>query len=206
MKKLIKVLFIILVLSFPLNTFSQERKIKLGIQSGWFKANYYYKNIQPGWNIGGEASFFINKNFFLAAHYNCGFGSYIEERRSIFFDSWNEKGNNAELTNINFGILAGYNQPITNRLNVSWQFGIAQFIEICKFPIRIVRPDVLYGWSHAVETSGTHYCVAFPSKFNVGFMLTQKLEIGFAAGFYIEPDYKPAIVGLYCGPQLNVVF
>ena len=207
MKTTTKFITFLLAIGLPLFGMTQERQIKLSVQTGWFKANNQYKNMKTGWNCGGDASYFISKRFFIAAHFNYGTGRYYEDRYTKFPDDAGFPRGvlNADLININIGLMAGYQLPITKWLNVSAQFGIAQYVEVTDFLIRVVRPDVLDGWTHQ-NAHRAWVSASFPVKFTVGFMPLKFLEIGIAGGFYLGPDYSPAIVGLYLGPQLSVIF
>ena len=102
--------------------------------------------------------------------------------------------------------MGGYCLPITKWLNVSAQLGFAQYVEVSDFPVRVVRPDLPDGYSYGENITRTRVSASFPVKFSIGFQPLKFLEIGIAAGFYYEPDYSPAIVGLYWGPQLSVMF
>ena len=72
MKTVIKLFLLCLAISLPLYGTAQERKIKLSVQSGWFRANNEYKNMHTRWNCGGDASYFISNRFFITAHFNYG--------------------------------------------------------------------------------------------------------------------------------------
>jgi hypothetical protein len=143
----------------------------------------------------------------LTAHYNYGKGHYYDDIHTQHpDDKLYLNGTNADLIILNMGLLAGYSLPIIKGVNLTGQIGFSQYIATALYiPDRIYAPDWPLGYIPS-NYEETLISAAFPVKFTIGFMPTKYLEIGFAAGFYIEPDYHPAIAGVYYGPQISVLF
>jgi hypothetical protein len=180
----------------------QEHKIKLSFQYGRFNGGNEYKNIQTGNSFGGDASYFVTDRFFITAHFNWGESDYYESYYSNSPESWHLGGGaNAMLTINNIGLMAGYQLPVTCWINLSVQAGFSQWIEVRHFPMK--SEEVI---PYLSDLELTRFSAAFPVKFSIGFPLLKHFEAGLSAGFYIAPDYTPAIAGIYFGPQLSYVF
>jgi hypothetical protein len=205
----VKKVLIIILLSLSFLSHSQERKIKLSIQEGYFNAGSNYSHIKPGWNVGGDVSYFLSKHFFLTAHFNYGVNSYYENNLSLYNDlnPHSSDGTNANVIINNIGLLAGYNFPVTSWMNLSGQIGFSQWIEVID-DFLLIDHDHLADIPRdgVIQVDKGQISAAFPVKLSVGFTPWKHIEIGLAGGFYIEPDYKPLWVGFYFGPQLSVCF
>jgi hypothetical protein len=206
-KRLFSILLVLL--SFSLLSYSQERKIKISVQSGYFNAGEEYPEIKPGWNAGIDASYFLSNHLFLTAHFNYGKNKYYNKELSVYstLNPHSSDGTNSNVIINNVGLLIGYNFPVTTWMNVSGQVGISQWIEVIDDYILLDHdylPDIPQGG--IIQVDKGYISAAFPVKFSIGFTPLKYLEIGLSGGFYVEPDYDPSFVGFYLGPQLSVLF
>jgi hypothetical protein len=209
---------LILGLTFPILSYSQRKTFKVGIQHGYFNAGSAFQNVVPQKNTGIDISYFLSNCFFLTGHFNYGTSDYYETSLTKYPNDrlfWEQSGDvftNSRLIMNNIGLLAGYYLPVTEWANLTGQVGYSQFIRITKqFPLRIIwDEDMPYTMSHA---DFAVVSAAFPVKFNIGVTpfkrlnigLAKNIEIGYALGFYMEPDYG-VFTGVYHGPQLSISF
>ncbi|GHS96014.1 hypothetical protein FACS189421_00360 [Bacteroidia bacterium] len=225
-----KKLLLFLLLGFSIFSYSQERKIKISLQAGHFDIGNHFQNVVTDWNAGMDVSYFLSERFFLTAHFNSGQNRYYYDLAPLeippFVSKWEyTDGTNARMIMNNVGLLAGYCLPITHAVNLTGQIGFSQFIAITKnSPTIVYMPDESYADLYSTEDqlkrslyfSGRDFAffsASFPVKFSVGVAPFRKLnigvakniEIGYAVGFYIEPDFG-FFIGVYYGPQLSVSF
>jgi hypothetical protein len=214
-----KFLIVFILLGFSISSYSQEGKrfvpysllgkVKIGVQYAYFNGGKY-TNLKPGKSVGMDVSYFFDDRFFLTAHLNCGTNRYFEDKLTTYTSTGTLIGGspvndtNATLIMNNVGLLGGIYLPIFEWLNVSAQIGFSQFIEIkSKFPIKTSESEA-YNMRHVDDV---FFGAAFPVKLSIGFNPSKSIEIALAGGFYVEPDYFPTpYVGVYCGPQISVIF
>ncbi|GHS96006.1 hypothetical protein FACS189421_00340 [Bacteroidia bacterium] len=221
-----KRLLLFMLLGFSLFSYSQERKIKVSLQGGFLHGGAIYDNEpeaagiegEGGWNAGVDISYFITKHFFVSAHINEGEFYYLSYYMDPISDTYYRKEDKVTgIMNIqNIGLLAGYCLSVSPSVNLTGQIGFAQFIQRDQYPTVKYFPDERFADNIYPEYSSDNfffYSASFPVKFSVGVTPFRKLnigvakniEIGYAVGFYIEPDFG-FFTGVYHGPQLSVSF
>jgi hypothetical protein len=188
-------LFLLLLL--PIVSFSQNNKFKFGVQSGFYKGTNY-DSIQSGNNIAIEFSGKLSKRFSLTTHVNYGWNRYFESERSNHPEAFlYSDGTNADLFNIHVGIIAGYTINLTENMHITGYSGLSTYTE-----------RLTYWWDFGEMIIGhreySFTTIAFPVKISIGYLLSKNIELGIAAGFYLEPAYP--IVGLHAGPKINFLF
>jgi hypothetical protein len=231
MKNIKRTLLLIMLMGFSVFSHSQDRKIKISLQGGYFNIGNYFHNVVPEHNAGMDVSYFLSERFFLTAHFNYGRSRYYDNSATTkipsYLSTWEYlDGTNAEMILNNVGLLAGYCLPVNQYINFTGQIGFSQFIKIAKdIPTVVYSPDEYYEdgtysfeeqYKRSLAFSGRDFAffsAAFPVKFSMGITPFKQLNIGFAkniefgyaAGFYIEPDFA-FFIGVYHGPQLSVSF
>lgn len=155
-------------------------------------------NLRFGHNLAFNVNYFLSKRFILSTYANYGKSRYYDEINSNTPD-WNlqKDSTNADLYDINVGLLIGYKLPLTNWMNISGYIGIGSFTH---------RRE--YWWDTGQSNPGikerTLTDIAFPVRVCLGFIPYKHLELAFIGGFYFEPDFP--VVGLYYGPQVSYQF
>ena len=224
----LKLLLLFVLSSFSLLSYAQDHKFKISLQSGFMNGADIYKN-EPqaagieddgGFNIGVDITYFFTKRFFAGVHFN-------SRRMYYFAHTWDfsypngihylldeKSSGNMRINNI--GLIAGYCLPVSSIVNLTGQIGFAQFIKNNIYPARVYYPDEEHEPNLSLGNSFDEsilFSASFPVKFNLGVTpfksmnigFAKNIEIGYACGFYIEPDFGP-FTGVYHGPQLSVMF
>ncbi|MDR0866512.1 MAG: outer membrane beta-barrel protein [Candidatus Symbiothrix sp.] len=221
-----KQIILLVLCVFSILSYSQEHRVKVSLQGGFLNGGAIYNN-EPedagiegggGWNAGVDISYFITKNFFVSAHINEGEFHYLSYYRNLISDTHYQKGDKVTgIMNIqNIGLLAGYCLSVSPSVNLTGQIGFAQFIQRDQYPTVEYLPDERFvDGIYPLYSSDNFffYSASFPVKFSVGVTPFKKLnigfakniEIGYAVGFYMEPDFG-FFTGVYHGPQLSVLF
>ncbi|MDR2409222.1 MAG: hypothetical protein LBE13_14060 [Bacteroidales bacterium] len=231
MKNTKRILFMIMFVGISVFSHSQDQKIKISLHGGYFNIGNYFHNVVPDRNVGMDVSYFLSDRFFLTAHFNYGKSRYYDNSAATeipsYVSTWEYlDGTNAEMILNNVGLLAGYCLPVNQYINFAGQIGFSQFIKIAKgIPTVVYSPDKYYEdgtysfeeqYKRSLAFSSrdqAFFSAAFPVKFSIGITPFKQLNIGFAkniefgyaAGFYIEPDFA-FFTGVYHGPQLSVSF
>jgi hypothetical protein len=73
-----KLLLLFTLVGFSIFSYSQERKIKISVQHGYFNGGDYFNNVIGGTNTGMDISYFLSERFFLTTHFNHGENGYYE--------------------------------------------------------------------------------------------------------------------------------
>jgi hypothetical protein len=203
-KKRITIIALIMgcLLMMPLQSYGQEKKLKVSLQSGYSDPGKGYKNLDKGYNAALDVSYYVYKNLFITLHYKLEEGSYYEDR-PILTDAPNNsiRGNtNTNLFVDNLGLMVGYSYPVIPRLSISAQTGMTFFKEILtNIPYR--RAD-----GNISAKDKAMLSAAIPLKLSVDYKVLDFMAIGVASGFYIQPDFNDAIRGFYVGPQISFLF
>jgi hypothetical protein len=224
--KTIKVLFWALLCGFQVLPHAQAQKFKINLQGGFMNGGNIYRNELKaasiegdwGWNAGADVNYFFTGRFFAGIHFNSGqflYSSYIWDKLSdtYYRDDYKTDGT---MTINNVGLVAGYCLPVTQVLNLTGQIGFAQFIQIDAHPVATYFPDErsTTGFFTEIHDSDlAFFSASFPVKFSIGLtpfknrnaVFVKNIEIGYAFGFYIEPDFG-LFTAIYHGPQLSVKF
>jgi hypothetical protein len=224
--KTIKLLFFLLLTSCccALSTHAQDQKLKVSLQYGLLSTGRmddkeYGDYTTPikgrwGWNINADVSYFITKRFFLSLHLSEGSLEYSAEREYRISNAHGE--NNGVYSIATVGLLAGYRLPLTEWSHLSGQIGFGQFSLLDEYSYTATTPTG--NPDHLRETKdgngyNTTFSASIPVKVAIGFQPFKKmnagfvrnLEIGYACGLDIEPDFG-FFTFFYHGPQLSFSF
>jgi hypothetical protein len=224
--KYVKLVLLLVICGFSILSYSQEHKFKVSLQGGFLKGGDIYNNESKaagiegdwGWNAGVDISYFITKNFFVSAHINEGefyyLANYMDRLSHTYY---RDEGKVTGIMDIqNIGLLAGYCLYVSPNVNLTGQIGFAQFLQNYQYPIVEYFPDERHVDGIVERYSSDNFLfwsASFPVKFSVGVTpfknmkigFAKNIEIGYAFGWYIEPDFGFA-TGIYHGPQLSVSF
>jgi len=224
----IRKILLLIICGVPVLSYSQEHKVKVSVQSGIMYGGAIYNNelaaaeiVENGcgnWNVGADISCFFTKRFFAGVHFNHGNVFYTSNARDHLSDNFYRE-NFAYYGNMiinNAGLFAGYCLPISQSVNITGQVGFAWFFQLDNYPVIEYFPDKQFenGYKERYSHNISYFSSAsFPVKFALEFSpfkrmnigLARNIEIGYACGWYIEPDFG-FFTGVYHGPQLSVSF
>lgn len=219
------IIYILLLAVFTsISVYSQDQKIKVGLQYGFLNGgnmntenypDYTTKvNSQWGWRASADISYFITNRFFVTANISEGAFNYTSDRKYKDEIRW---GNEYGVMNmISIGLLAGYKLPLSSWSSISAEIGFAQFNFLNEYYANecIPNEDKLIGYEVLSDGGyGTVFSASIPVKFTIGFTPFKKLdvgyakniEIGYACGLDIEPDFG-FFTFFYHGPRLSISF
>lgn len=187
----------IIILFLSINIYAQERKIQVGLQGGYYKADKDYKDINAGKNFGVDLRCFINDKLFISANATYGENFYLEDSRLNVLENIDYgNGRNAVVSNNIFGLTIGYQLKIIEKLQITGQIGVGSYTQINRY-------------SYQYEDSIGPYQIAytelvFPLKIGIGLDVIKHFNISIVGGTHILPDFPFA--GTHLGPQLSYVF
>jgi hypothetical protein len=207
-----------------LSAHAQDQKLKASLQYGFLSggnlADQKYTNYTStikgkwGWNASADVSYFVTKRFFVTLHVSEGAFNYSAERQYNVSNMDGEAGGSYSIATV--GLLAGYSLPLTEWSNLSGQIGFGQFNLLDEY--HSTERTFTGDHTHIYETKdgdsySTTFSASIPVKFAIGFQPFKKmkagfarnLEIGYACGLDIEPDFGfPTF--FYHGPQVSFSF
>ncbi len=201
MKKLNTVLtFLIFVILVTNSAQAQKKRVKIGILIGNYYSDFNQKHLKHLRNLSFDISYFLTEHLVLTTHVNYGKSRYFDDISSnapefnIQYDN-----TNAELEDICVGLMLGYKLSFTNWMSLTGSAGIGSYTGIQKFYWN-------YGGEYPdpIQRQYSMTDIAFPVKLSLGFTPIKSIEIAFASGLYLEPDYP--IVGFHYGIQLSCLF
>jgi hypothetical protein len=228
--KILKLLLLLILCGIPISLYSQSQKLKISLQGGFLNngKNIYgfhreaagVESDGSGWIAGGDFNYFFTQRFFVGAHFSSGHLYYFAKIMDPASDTYyreDEEKSSGSMTINNVGLVAGYCLPVSSTVNITGQIGFAQFIQIDSYPVMHYIPNEKYvnGFEEQIWYNGddAFFSASFPVKFSVGYTpfkhlnigLAKNIEIGYACGFYIEPDFG-FFTAIYHGPQLSMTF
>jgi hypothetical protein len=220
-----KGILIVVLCGFSVWIYPQSRKFRISLQSGWMEGKSMYNNFLPasgaegdeGRNGGIDICYFVSDRFLIDVHFNSGKVQYwtyaIDRLSETHYES--DLKSNGEFGINTIGLQAGYCLPVSQSANLTGMIGFSQFIQANNFPEVDYRPDntMPNGFYRSVNyIDSNFFSASFPVKFDIEFSpfkqkrgMLRNIGIGYALGWYIEPDFG-FFTAVYHGPQLSLSF